>query len=376
MAADIAPDDLRAAVGAGLLSEAQAASLSALAQARAGRRALAARQDDEPFELFRGFGEIFVALGVALLGAGVWTVALLAGPGASGPQALALVAAWALAEWLTRKRRMILPSLLLAVGVAAPAAGLGGTAALTWVLESVEPGDLGERLASGAVARETGLAAALAGAAGALAFYLRFRLPFAVFLVALGLSAAVLIATGLLDPMRLLMAGGPNTASLFDLRAEAGLAPVTLGFGLACFAAAMAFDMRDPHRVTRLSACGFWLHLIAAPAIVNTLALSAWNMPGPLGLVGAGAAAGAMALVALVIDRRSFLVASMAWMALLLGAAFRDASGPWASAATLLILGAGVTLLGAGWARARGAVMGALPGFPGKDRLPPWAGAD
>ena len=52
-------DDLRAAVGAGILTEGQAAHLLAIGEARHGQRAALAA-DDEPFELFRGFAEIFV----------------------------------------------------------------------------------------------------------------------------------------------------------------------------------------------------------------------------------------------------------------------------------------------------------------------------
>ena len=62
-------DDIRAAVGSGLLTEGQAASLTALAHSRKG-----AREDlqpgDEPFELFRGFNEIFIMVGLIILGAG------------------------------------------------------------------------------------------------------------------------------------------------------------------------------------------------------------------------------------------------------------------------------------------------------------------
>ena len=60
--ADVSRDDLRAAVAAGHLSAAQAASVLALAQARAGVRL----PEDEPFELFRGFAEIFVAVGLGV----------------------------------------------------------------------------------------------------------------------------------------------------------------------------------------------------------------------------------------------------------------------------------------------------------------------
>ena len=65
----ISREDLRAAVGSGLLSEAQAASLAALADSRRG-----AREDlspgDEPFELFRGFNEIFIVDGLLILASG------------------------------------------------------------------------------------------------------------------------------------------------------------------------------------------------------------------------------------------------------------------------------------------------------------------
>ena len=66
----VAPEDLRAAVQAGILTEAQAASLTVLAQARAGQRA-AMPAEDEPFEFFRGFSEIFVSLGLVILLSGV-----------------------------------------------------------------------------------------------------------------------------------------------------------------------------------------------------------------------------------------------------------------------------------------------------------------
>ena len=47
------PEDLRAAVAAGILDEAQAARLTVLINDREGKRA-AMPQEDEPFEFFRG----------------------------------------------------------------------------------------------------------------------------------------------------------------------------------------------------------------------------------------------------------------------------------------------------------------------------------
>ena len=64
------PEDLRAAVAAGILSEAQAASLLALANDRSGQRATLP-SEDEPFEFFRGFSEIFISIGLIILLTGV-----------------------------------------------------------------------------------------------------------------------------------------------------------------------------------------------------------------------------------------------------------------------------------------------------------------
>jgi hypothetical protein len=75
-----------------------------------------------------------------------------------------------------------------------------------------------------------------------------------------------------------------------------------------------------------------------------------------------------MALFAIVIDRRSFLVAGIGYVVAVL---FLVAEGQ--AALILLILGMGLVLLGARWEKLRGALMRGLPAFPGKTRLPPWA---
>ena len=63
-------DDIRAAVSTNILTEAQAANFLALVQTRQGTRGHLP-QEDEPFEFFRGFSEIFVTVGLTLLFAGI-----------------------------------------------------------------------------------------------------------------------------------------------------------------------------------------------------------------------------------------------------------------------------------------------------------------
>jgi hypothetical protein len=370
--AAIALDDLRAGVAAGIVTEAQAATLADLAARRRGALGALA-EDDEPFELFRGFNEVFTALGVALFGLGLGAASALAFVGLTGPLLVATAASWLLAEFLTRRKRMVLPSLLLALGFSGAVAGLAGMQALGRLFASTEAGALTDTLADGGGPAFVVGAAALAGAGAAFLFYRRFRLPFAVFLTGFGLFVATLALAGRLEAGRWLSAAaGGDYADLFDLSQTGPTALATLGFGLAAFAVAMAFDRRDPHRVSRLSACGFWLHVLAAPAIVNTVAGSLWRLPGALGATLLAATVLVIAVVALVIDRRAFLLAGVAWIALLLGAAFRGASAEVATTAILLILGVGITGLGAVWPQARGLILSALPDFPGKDRLPPW----
>ena len=108
-------EDLRAAIAAGILTEAQAARLSALGQEREGKRATLP-QEDEPFEFFRGFSEIFISIGLIILLSGVGAVLAWFG----GLTLLTLVplicagVAWWWASYFTLKRRMTLPSMVLA----------------------------------------------------------------------------------------------------------------------------------------------------------------------------------------------------------------------------------------------------------------------
>lgn len=349
-------DDLRAAAAAGIVTEAQAARVVALAQARAGQRG-AMGAEDEPFEFFRGFAEIFIAVGLVLFLSGV--VLLLSGVGlASGtflivPPAVAVLA-FGLADYFTRRRRMVLPSLVLALAV-----GLGAVAFVAGLMGRADfPNPQAMVLWS-----------ALAGAAAMGLFYLRHRLPVAMLLLGLALLVALYAWTA--EPYDLIVLQRGGLEAFFDLRARSAFAAATLVFGLAAFAAAMAFDLRDPHRLGRHAATGFWLHLLAAPALVNTVALTLWNLGGTAGIAAVSAAMLLIAVLALVIDRRSFLTAGIVYIALVLGYVVGDGG----TVALLIVLGALITALGTFWTALRARLMRLLPDFPGKSRLPPYAEA-
>ena len=148
------------------------------------------------------------------------------------------------------------------------------------------------------------------------------------------------------------------------LSAQGPFAWITLAVGLGVFAVAMAFDLSDPHRVTRRSAQGFWLHVVAAPALVNTIALSLMESGQDALLV---VVLLFFALVAIVIDRRSFLITAIGYIVALASTVFDGES------AGLFVLGLGLFLvaLGAFWARIRAALLSLLSGVLPLHRLPP-----
>jgi hypothetical protein len=347
----ITRDDVRAAVASGTLSEAQAASLIVLSEERAGVRAHLSGLD-EPFELFKGFNEIFIVVGLVILYMGFAGVAGLTLFGTTNGYILGMVysviamgAIVLLARYFTLKRRMVAPSIALSVMFGLSSAQFG--MAFSAMLDLTTP--------------QTLTCAAGIAALGLTAYYALFRVPFTVALIALSVYATVFGVTTL---------GGTfpkDPRDIFLLSADGPFAVITMCLGLVGLIVAMTFDMSDPHRVTRRAASGFWLHVIAAPAIVNTIALTLFDAGTIPAQIALGAFIALLAVIAVVIDRRSFLVSGVGYVVAL---AITVAEGQ--AFFVILILGAGLVLLGAQWEGLRRAIMRGLPAFPGKTRLPPY----
>jgi hypothetical protein len=351
------PEDLRAAVAAGILDEAQAARLKALADDRQGKRA-AMPAEDEPFEFFRGFSEIFISIGLVILLSGV--TALLAAFGGFALLTLVPLASAAIAWWwatyFTLKRRMTLPSMVLASAF--------GAGVLIFAFSILARAGMEER----AVAIGGFCLAAVA----LVLWYRRFRLPFAAFLTGGAVLGVVYSITVSATTLYALAGSSSGYTALFDLGKSPAFATATLLFGIGAFLVGMWFDTRDPHRLGRHAATAFWCHLLAAPALVNTVAVTLMN--------GGGTGLLAIALVlitmlALVIDRRSFLTAAIAYIAIVISWVMGDGDGTqWIF--ILLLLGAFITAIGTWWVQLRGWLMRVLPDFPGKSRLPPYGSTE
>ena len=348
----IGRDDLKAAVGAGIVTEAQAASLAGLADSRRGARSDLAI-GDEPFELFKGFNEIFIVVGLLILSFG-WAsfVGIAYASQISNPQQFALLyggagtaALWLLSEYFVRRRRMVAPAIALSILFAINAA-LAMTAyfAQPFMVAQADYSSLPWPFAVGTFTL--------------LIYWFRFRVPFAMAMIAVGcfIVAILMAATS---------QGTPQSPSdLFLLSAGGPFAWITLLLGLAVFAVAMMFDMSDPHRVTRRAANGFWLHVVAAPALVNTIALTLLDRDANWALFGVMMV---FAVVAIIIDRRSFLIAAIGYI-LALASTVLDGDS---AAMTVLLLGVILLLLGAFWEKIRARLLRLLPRFVPLHRLPP-----
>jgi hypothetical protein len=370
----IEDEDLEAAIAAGVLTQAQVDTLRTFVSSR---RLSAERADDERFRFMRGFNDFFFAVGIVLFGVGI---AFFAGTN-SLTNLLAAILIWALAEFLVRRMRLVLPGILLVSLFAFFAFRL---AQLNWVALAHFTG-LPLRLTPGFPTRPNPVldsfepiaiaVKALAAALAAILFYLRFQLPFALLVVA---GCLVVFVSMLFGPVLF-----PNTPA-YSL--------ILLACGLGVFTVAMYYDLSDRTRTTRLADCAFWLHLLAAPLIVHSLIrliLPTTATPhagaAPLGLTMTTTSAvtifiivALLTAVAVLIDRRALLVSALIYLGVAIGYALTSAiragtdNNVSVFFATLVILGAMVLILGAGWQPLRRLFLRLVPAVV-VDRLPPAA---
>lgn len=349
--------DLELGIAEGIISVDQAERLKALAAQRRGE-AVTYASGDEPFRLFRGFRDFFLALGLLLLGSGgvslgFWLtgdwqeVASVRWPATGLWLGLAAIA-WLFAEWITRRLRLPLSSIVI-LGFFAGAVGIAG-------------GIIGYTSGSEALRAESVMVtmAFFSAFPATILFYWRFRLPFALFAIAATLAGTVLAFA----------------FSTFPDWTEANSRIVAGFVGLAVFAAALFYDIRDPRRLTRLSECGLWLHLLAAPFLVHAVV---GGFDRGLDIESVGEATriflfvSLLSAVALLIDRRALLASSLIYLGAAVYATISKAglSGDLVFILTLISIGGFVVLLGTAWTAIRNVFIGLLPAGRFRDALPP-----
>lgn len=320
--------DIRSAVAAGILAPETAEALREHVERRRGMPAA----DEEHFRLLGGFNDIFVTLALLLV---------LGFPIGLGQGFLVAAVCWALAEYMTRRRRLALPSIVLllafVISLWLASAGLFENAGY------VPP--YGNSAGAG-------VAASVVTFAATAAYWWRFRVPIAQAAMAGTVLTAVVLAAQTATP-------------------DASLAWPLLGAGgVATFAYAMWWDLRDRERRTHRSDVAFWLHLLAAPLIAHSVF-------GQIGLFEAArvemapivlAIYALFSLVAIAVDRRAILVSGLAYALAAVSGLLGDV-GAGLIGATLL-LGGTLLTLGLFWAPVRAAVLVHLPDT-WQRRLPP-----
>ena len=331
--------DLQSAVAAGAVSREAADALRSHAN---GMRS-APVADEEHFRLITGFNDIFVSIAAVMLLVALAGIGDAVAPGVAG--LLIAAAAWGMAEFFTRQRRMALPSIILLI------AFVGGVAAIPInILAENEP-DISERAAA-----LIGAGIALLAGGAAWVHWRRFMVPITV-----AAGAAALAATAI---ALIVAAIGP---SIENGDPERILLPLVFVAGLGVFGWAMRWDMSDRARESRRSDVAFWLHLLAAPMIAHPL--FHWLGVTQGENIGSAAALGVlgvyilMGIVALAVDRRALLVSALAYVLVALTWLFREFGMVELNVAiTALVIGSALLTLSAFWTPIRRTVVQQLPG--------------
>ena len=350
--------DLTAAVNAGVLSSEQAMRLEAfLANRRKGVPDDAGAGESENLRFLSNFNDIFITIGLIILFGGFsalfgYMVGSTVGQSGSpllvgGAMSLGIgVLAWAMMEYFCLRRRMLLPSMFLAlvtsIAGAAFVATLYGSfsGAGQQVFEDFD-------IVSGASIL---LSWFVGGFLTAGAIFKRFGLPFSLFLMAFCAAAVVYVF--------LLQSG--DTPDILS-----GMA--ILITGLITLAVAIMFDMRDPERVTRISDHAFWLHLAAAPQVIYGIR---GVVTGSVISESSGSEAITilivlilLAILSLALNRRALIAASMLTFIYTLSIVFQanEVDGLTTFIVVSMIVGGGVVFIGAGWKTARNIVLKFLP---------------
>lgn len=339
-------DDLRTAVASGAVSaEAADALRESVRQSRE-----APATDEEHFRLINSFNDVFVTIAAVLLLVAMAGIGQAFTPNLDGPPPfsglLIAGAAWGMAEYFTRQRRMALPSIVLLL------AFVGGVfeMLLGFVIMSFDDINFEQN------SQIVGVLIALCGlvtAGAAWAHWKRFIVPITV---AAGAAAVTLTVIALI-----ITAIGPQ-----NVEPQRFLIPLVFAAGIAIFAFAMRWDASDRTRQTRRSDVAFWLHLLAAPMIAHPL--FTWVGVTDGDNIGLGAAFGvlavyvAMGLVALAIDRRALLVSALAYVLVALTFLFdRFGAVELNVALTALVIGSALLTLSAFWSPIRRVVVEQLP---------------
>lgn len=363
---------LDGAAGEGIISTGQAGALLPYMEARgvflrepvaagaldiagpAEDRPIAPVEDTEAPRFVRGFHDVLITIGVAIVMAGVSGI---------GSVFAALPVIVILAEILVKRQRLALPAVLLTVLYV-------HFIFLTAVIVQ------DQYLDTQADPYLRFLLVVLPFAVLLPPFYWRYRIPLSLSLWFLSLAAAAL---GVVFLALTRLAGGADFIADHPMISAA----IFLAAALALYAVAMSYDLSDRFRVSRRSDIAFWLHLVTAPALLystlafvflgdlanNTLFSGSKGLQEALAVL---AVVVVLMVIGLIIDRRAFVTSGLLSLGLATASLLRqmEASPEIFVFLTLLIVGLVVLTIGIGWPHFRRWAVAPLP-IPLKEKLPP-----
>lgn len=356
------------AVGRGIISHAQANSIR-LIETEIGSSKSEEIQSDYPddeegIRFASGFGDLFIALGIGTLLYGILQTALSAS--VLGFAAVSVIC-WILAEIVCRWQQRSLPGIVVSVGFV-----LSSCAAAYYYLSENHPNTFFDRLDLMVLTQDRLIwILPLLLFASSLIFYFRFKLPFSLFLSAIGFAGSVVL-------------GIYSTVNIVEFSTI--IIPCLVLAGLSIFAVAIYFDASDRTRKTSRADNAFWLHLVASPLIVHSIMWQSaiWiTDTNGLSLLAINQAAGPLSLIvllifvtlmflALVIDRRAMLVSSLVYVTLAVTYLGSESGGFAATTSFVpIILGGGILSVGISWQTLRKIVFKILPLSPVEPYLSP-----
>lgn len=285
------------AVAAGALAPEQAASLREFVS----RRNVTPHNDEEYVRVYRGYNDLFITYACLFALVAVGWLGALVPIGGGGrtmgtgmiPQLpllaplLVTAASWGLAELFTRQRKTGLPSLLLATTFS-----FGAFVTLIMIIAPLATSP-----------QAIGLFMSVAAAIAALAswgYYQRFSVTIAPALaVGFGVGAIAIMLGSM-------FATSPSGLQVLNV------VILLVGIGVAVYA--VTLDMKDPWRISDANEIGFWMHGVAATAIILPAASLLGLMDG-IGTVLGGIAMiilfVVLTLVGLIFNRKLYAAATI-----------------------------------------------------------------
>lgn len=283
--------------------------------------------DEENFRLIGGFNDIFVVIACCLL---LFSSIFVLKPINESLALFSFVTiSWVLAEFFVLKRKMSLPAIVLLI------AFVGGTFSL-----SISFFTNTSEIAM--------IIAATSATVAAYMHWLRFKVPITV-------AAGTVALIGLLVSVVL---------SIFPDAKNWILLLVAI-CGIGSFFLAMYWDSSDLSRTTRKSDVAFWLHLVSAPLIIHPLFSILGVLDGSQSIMNMGGVIAlyiVMSVISIAIDRRAFMVSSLAYVLYALTTILKDYGDVgYSFAITGVFMGTVLLLLSAFWHSTRRHIVNWLP---------------